>query len=280
MFTNKLSNKATGILAMLAASVCFALGGLLIKLIPWNALAINGVRNLIGCLVVGLYIRLIHHKLRFNRVVLAGMICVGGETTLFTVANKLTTAGNAIVLQYTAPVWIILMMFLFFGKKPEKREIISILIVLSGILCFFIESLSAGRILGDLSAVLSGILYGGIYILNRFDDGDTLSSMFLGQLACGILCSPAVRGESNFSPAVLAAILVLGIVQVGFAFIFLSIGTSRVDPVTASIINALEPVLNPILVAVFYGETLGPTAILGAVIVIGAILFYNITAKK
>ena len=122
MFTNKLSNKATGILAMLAASVCFALGGLLIKLIPWNALAINGVRNLIGCLVVGLYIRLIHHKLRFNRVVLAGMICVGGETTLFTVANKLTTAGNAIVLQYTAPVWIILMMFLFFGKSPKSGK--------------------------------------------------------------------------------------------------------------------------------------------------------------
>ena len=265
---------------MLAASVCFALGGLLIKLIPWNALAINGVRNLIGCAVVGAYIRFIRHRLRFNRVVLAGILCVGGETTLFTVATKLTTAGNAIVLQYTAPIWIILMMFVFFRKKPERREIITIVIVLAGILCFFFESLSTGAVLGDLAAILSGLLYGGIYILNRFDDGDSLSSMFLGQLTFGLLCSPAIRTETDFRLPVIAAVLVLGIVQVGCAFIFLSIGTSHADPVTASIINALEPVLNPILVAVFYREMLGPLSIIGAVIVISAILFYNILSRK
>ena len=132
-----------GTAAMLCASFCFSLGGLFIKVIPWNPLAINGARNLIACTVIGIYIWITHHKIRFNLTVLVGAISMAGVTTLFAIANKLTTAGNTIILQYTAPIWIVILMFLIFGQKPDRIAIVSILIVLAGILCFFFEGSTA-----------------------------------------------------------------------------------------------------------------------------------------
>ena len=270
------NSKLFGTGCMLAASFCFSLGGLLIKLIPWNPLAINGMRNLIAALVIGAYLVITHHRLKFNFTVFCGAVCMFGVTTLYAVANKMTSAGNTIVLQYSAPVWIILFMYLFFGKKPGRNEIMAVVMVLLGILCFFFESLSSGRWLGDALALLSGVFYAGVFMLNSFEKGDALSSVFFGQLLSAVLLSHLVRFETDFTASALIAVFVLGSVQVGLAYIFFTTGTRLTDPVTASIINALEPILNPILVAVFYGELLGRLSVIGAVIVIAGILLYSL----
>ena len=270
------NTKFFGTACMLAASLCFSTGGLLMKLIPWNPLAINGARNVIAAIVIGLYILATKHKLRFNPTVLVGAISMAGVTTLYSIANKLTTAGNTIILQYTAPIWIVILMYLIFGQKPSRSALISIMIVFVGILCFFFEGLSTGKWLGDLLALLSGVFYAGVFMLNSFEKGDALSSVFFGQLACGIFLSPLVLRETVFTAPVLLSVFLLGAVQVGLAYIFFTTGTKYTDPVTASIINALEPILNPILVAVFYGELLGRLSLIGAVIVICGILYYNL----
>ena len=220
--TNNLfsNTRALGTACMLAASLCFSTGGLLMKLIPWNPLAINGARNLIACMVIGLYILVTHHKIKFNFTVLVGAISMAGVTTLYAIANKLTTAGNTIILQYTAPIWIVILMFLFFGQKPDRTSLISILIVFVGILCFFFEGLSTGKWLGDLLALLSGIFYAGVFMLNSFEKGDALSSVFFGQLACGVFLSPLVLRETIFTPSVLLSVFLLGAVQVGLAYVF------------------------------------------------------------
>ena len=268
--------KSLGTAAVLAASLCFSTGGLLMKIVPWNPLAINGVRNVIAAVVIGLYILVTHHKLKFNFTVLVGAVSMAGVTTLFSIANKLTTAGNTIILQYTAPIWIVILMFLFFGQKPSRTALVSILIVFAGILCFFFEGLSTGKWLGDLLALLSGVFYAGVFMLNSFEKGDALSSVFFGQLACGIFLSPLVLRENVFTPPVLLSVFLLGAVQVGLAYIFFTTGTKYTDPVTASIINALEPILNPVLVAIFYGEMLGRLSLVGAAIVLCGILYYNL----
>lgn len=274
--TRTADTRKTALFMMLGASLCFSTGGLFMKLIPWNALAINGVRNLIACIVIGIYIRIIHHKIVLNPTVLVGAMCMAGVTTFYSIANKLTTAGNTIILQYTAPIWIMIMVYLFFGRKPSRTGVISILIVFIGILCFFFEGLSTGRWLGDLIALLSGIFYAGVFMLNSFEKGDALSSVFFGQLLCGIFLSPLAVRETDFSLPVLLSVFFLGAVQVGLAYIFFTTGTKYIDPLTASIINAIEPVLNPVLVAVFYGEKLGRLSLIGAAIVLCGILYYNI----
>ena len=268
--------KRLALVMMLAASICFSTGGLFMKLIPWNPLAINGARNLIACVVIGIYLIVIKHKLVINPTVLIGALCMAGVTTGYAVANKLTTAGNTIILQYTAPIWIMIMVYFFFGKKPSTAGAISILIVLAGILCFFFEGMSTGRWLGDAIALLSGVFYAGVFMLNSFEKGDALSSVFLGQLLCGIVLSPLILKETDFSAPVLWSVFFLGAVQVGLAYIFFTYGTKYIDPLTASIINAIEPILNPLLVAVFYGETLGRLSFIGAAIVLFGILYYNI----
>jgi drug/metabolite transporter (DMT)-like permease len=116
--------------SVLAASLCFSTGGLLMKMVPWNPLAINGVRNVIAAAVIGLYILITRHRLKFNLTVLIGAVSMAGVTTLFSVANKLTTAGNTIILQYTAPIWIVILMFFIFGKKPDKTALTSVAIVI------------------------------------------------------------------------------------------------------------------------------------------------------
>jgi len=272
----KTQNQAYGPVMMLLASVCFSLGGLLCKMIPWSAMAINGFRDLLGSLVIGGYLLATKHRLRVNGTVIAGAACMFGVTTLFVMANKMTTAANTIVLQYTAPIWIVLLMALFFRQKPQRVDLIAMAAVFAGILCFFVDSLSTGGIAGDLVAVLAGICYAGLFILNSFEKGDALSSLFLGQLAAGVILTPTLARESDFSGSAMTAVIVLGLVQVGLGYIFFYQGTKNTHPVTASLVAGVEPVLNPILVAVFWGETLTPLAILGAVIVIAAILLYNV----
>lgn len=269
-------SKRTAILEVLAASICFSTGGLFMKLVPWNALAINGVRNLIACCVIGIYLLITKHKVKMNPTVLIGAVSMAGVTTCYAIANKLTTAGNTIILQYTAPVWIMVLVYLFFGRKPNRTGVISLLIVFAGILCFFFEGLSTGKWLGDLIALISGIFYAGVFMLNSFEKGDALSSVFLGQMLCGIVLSPLAMKETDFSLPVLLSVFFLGAVQVGLAYIFFTSGTKYIDPLTASIINALEPILNPVLVAVFYGERLGRLSLIGAAVVLCGILYYNI----
>ncbi len=269
-----------GPLMMLIASILFATGGILCKLIPWSPLAINGVRNLLGGLLIGAYLLATHHKLKFNLKILFGAICMCGVTTLFIVANKLTTAANAIVLQYTAPIWIILLSALILKKKPQAREIITILVVLVGIVLFFIDGIGAGNTWGNIAAVAAGVFYAGLFLLNSLPGADALSALFIGQLGTGIILSPLVIKETDFSAVTIIAVVALGIFQVGLAYIFFNLATSHTSPVTASIINGVEPILSSVLVAVFWGEMLTPLSLIGAVIVVAAILIYNILTSR
>ena len=265
-----------GPLMMLIASILFSTGGILCKLIPWSPLAINGVRNLLGGLLIAAYLLATHHKLRFNFKILIGAICMCGVTTLFIVANKLTTAANAIVLQYSAPIWIIILSALILKKKPKALEIITILVVLVGIVFFFLDGIGAGNTWGNIAAIIAGVFYAGLFLLNSLPGADALSALFIGQLGTGIILSPLVFKETHFSAVPVIAVIALGIFQVGLAYIFFNLATSHTSPVTASIINGVEPILSSVLVAVFWGEMLSPLALVGAVIVIAAILAYNI----
>ena len=207
------------------ASVCFSTGGLFIKLIPWSALAINGARNLVGAAVIGLYLLLTRRKVIFSRRVLTGALSMIGVTTLFALANKMTTAANAIVLQFTAPVFVILLMAVIYRQKPTRTDILTCFAVLLGVVLFFVDGIRMGNLPGNVIAVVSGICYAGVFMMNTGKGADAISSCFLGQLAAGIVFTPLCLQESDFSAPVLSAVLALGVIQVGGAYILL--GSSR-----------------------------------------------------
>lgn len=265
-----------GTLLVLCASILFATGGAVLKLIPWSALAINGARNLIAAIVLAAYMAYTKHQIHFNKTVLTGAVSFIGVTSLFVIANKMTTAANAIILQYTCPVWIIIIMSLLFHEKPNRRDVLTVMTVFAGILCFFYDSLQTGHIAGDLIAVLSGIFYAGVFMLNTFEDGDAFSSILIGEAVSGILFTPLLIRETVFTPVIWTAVIFLGVFQVAAAYICLAIGTRYTSAIAASIIGSIEPILSPVLVAVIWHEILPPVSLIGAAIVIIAVAVYNI----
>ena len=269
-----------GPLMMLIACILFSTGGILCKLIPWSPLAINGVRNLLGGSLIGIYLLATHHRLRFNSKIFIGAICMGGVTTLFIVANKLTTAANAIVLQYSAPIWLILLSAILLKKKPLVKDVITIVIVLIGIVFFFLDGIGSGTTWGNIAGLGAGLFYSGLFLLNSLPDADALSSLFIGQIGTGIIMSPLVFRESDFSVVPVVTVICLGLFQVGLGYVFFNLGTKYTAPVMASIIAGIEPILNSVLVMIFWGEMLKPLALIGAVIVIAAILIYNIISAR
>jgi drug/metabolite transporter (DMT)-like permease len=268
------------VLFVFLASVCFSTGGLFIKLVPWSALAINGARNLIGAAVIGLYLLVTRRRIVFNRRVLIGALSMIGVTTLFAIANKLTTAANTIVLQFTAPVFVILFMALLYRQKPGRVDLITCFLVLLGVVLFFVDGIQAGNLTGNIVAILSGICYAGVFMMNTGKDADAISSCFLGQLTAGLVMTPLCFGETDFSLPTLAAIVALGVVQVGGAYILFSIGIQRTPAVTASLITGMEPILNPLWVALFFGETLSPLSLAGGAAVVASILAYNVWLSR
>ena len=278
--TEKMTNRR-GTLCVFLSAVLYSIGGLCMKFIPWNGISINGGRNIIALMVIGAYLLLTKHPLRFNRSVALGAVCVSGTNILFCLANKMTTSANAIVLQFTAPIFVLLLSVLIWKKKPKKPDLITCAIVLAGVVCFFLDALEMGGMLGNILALVSGLSYAGVFLLNEMPEGDPICSVFWGDVLSVIIGLPFLLGETAFPPTAIVSLVILGAFQVGLAYILICIGLKTTPPVTASLISGIEPVLNPILVAVFYGETIGPMALVGAVIVIGSVVAYNaIDAKQ
>ena len=123
---------------------------------------------------------------------------------------------------------------------------------------------------------LSGVSYAGVFLLNDLPDTDPISSVFWGDLLSAVTGLPFLLQETVFTPTAITSLVILGAFQVGLAYVALCIGLKTTPPVTASLISGIEPVLNPILVAVFYGERVGPLALVGAAVVIGAVAAYNV----
>ena len=205
-----MTDKRRSVLFVFLASVCFSTGGLFIKLIPWSALAINGARNLIGAAVIGTYLLITRHRIVFSSRVLTGALAMIGVTTFFTISNKLTTAANTIVLQFTAPVFVILMMAVFYHQKPRRLDVITCVLVMLGVVLFFVDGIRAGNLIGNITAVLSGVCYAGVFMMNTGENADAISSCFLGQLAAGLAMTPLCFGETDFTAQTLAAVIALG----------------------------------------------------------------------
>ncbi len=276
--TNINTDSLRGTMYVLLSAICFSTGGVLIKLIPWSSMTIQGIRSIFSILVVGGYMLLRRQRFVWNKTVFWGAICNTVMAFSFVAATKLTTAANAIVLQFTEPIFVILLMWFIYKKKPGKDALIACVVVFAGILCFFFESLGAGQMAGDLLAILSGFTYALVMMMKKFEGADFESSLIVSNIISAVVGIPVYFRDFStaFVADAWAFMLLLGVVQFGLSYIFLSKGLDYVSPVTASLTSTIEPILNPILVAVFYGEKIGAAAVVGAVLVVGAAAVYNV----
>ena len=265
-----------GTVCVFLAAVLFSIGGLCFKVIPWNALSINSARSILALVVIAVFLIATKHPLRCNRWILLGACCVCGTNVFYALANKITTAANTIVLQFTAPIFVIVLGILFWHRKPTKLDMIACAVVLFGVVCFFVDGLSMGGMLGNLLALISGISYAGVFSLGEMPDADPICSVFWADMMSVVIGLPFLAQETDFSAKPIIGIIALGVFQVGIAYVLMCIGLKTTPSVRAALITGIEPVLNPLLVAIFYRETVGPLALVGAVIVVFGVVWYNV----
>lgn len=258
------------------SAVCFATGGLLIKLNTWSSMSINGMRSFFAFFIFLLYMKLTKHQFKINWKVLLGVVANSMMGITFIMANKMTTAANAIVLQFTLPIYIMLLAWIFLKKKPDKVSVISGMISLVGIMFFFFESLSLGGMAGNVLALTSGFFYAIVFLIKQIPDSDFESSAIISFVLNFVIGIPFILQETDWGIMNLSTGVLQGVVQIGLAYIFLNMALDKVPPVGASLISMIEPILNPILVAIFYGEKIGKISFVGAIIVLASALFYNL----
>ena len=254
------------IIFLVLAAILWSLGGILIKWIEWNPVAIAGVRSGIAALLILTILR--RPRLNWSVPQIGGAIAYAGTVILFVMANKLTTAANAILLQYTAPIYVALFGAWFLKERTNWMDWATIFCVLGGMVLFFLDDVSGGGLLGNILAVCSGLCFAALVLFMRKQkDESPLESVFWGNILTALIGLPFMFGSMP-STSSWVGLLFLGVFQLGFSYILYSIAIKQVRALEAILIPVIEPILNPIWVFLLMGETPGPWALVGGVIVI------------
>lgn len=271
-------------LLMAACAILWSLGGIFIKLIAWHPLLISGGRSLIAAAVVGLYMYWKKIPVTVCRYSVTAGISLCLCLLLFVVANKLTTAANAIVLQYTAPIFILLVNGLFFGQKLRKKEVLAVLGPMAGTVLFFLDQLSPGNLLGNVLAILAGMFLGTMFaIVGQAGGNDSvrMSGIFFAHILTALLGIPmGLPGTTGCTGPEIVYILILGVLQLGIPYVFYALASRDCPPLACSLIGMLEPLLSPVWVLIFAHEVPGMFALLGACVIIGVVTWWCITDGK
>jgi drug/metabolite transporter (DMT)-like permease len=254
------------ILFLLLSALLWSSGGLLIKLVSWNPIAIAGLRSLIAVLVLFAFIR--RPRLTWSFAQIGGAFAYAVTVTLFVVATKLTTAANAILLQYTSPVYVALLGAWFLGERAQWFDWIIIFVVIGGMALFFLDRLTAGNLLGNFCAILSGVSFASLILFMRKQKNESpLETIILGNLITGLVGLPFMF-ESMPNALSWFGLILLGLVQLGLSYVLYSEAIKHVTALEAILIPGIEPILNPIWVFLILGEAPGKWALVGGFIVL------------
>lgn len=258
-------------LLMVLVALLWSTGGIFIKLVSWHPLTIASVRGFIAAAIIFIFIKKKGYRLKFNKytwaISLAMVLCM----TLFVTANKMTTAANAIVLQYMCPVWVLIIGVTLLKQKVKKVDVLAVLICIIGMVLFFLDQLSPGNIQGNILAILAGVALAVIFTANSAcgDSEIQFTGILLGQFLTGVVgLSGFFMAPFHTTGTEILYVLILGIFQLGIPYILFAYVSSKISPLACSLIGMLEPLANPVWVAIFYGEVPGIYALIGGIVII------------
>jgi drug/metabolite transporter (DMT)-like permease len=254
-------------------------GGLFIKLTSLDAYQVTFFRSLLAAITVAILTR--KSGLKINAFGLLTSIFYATLLFLFVWATKKTTAANAIFLQYTAPIYILVLAPFFIGEKFHLRDLFTVIVCIGGMSLFFVGKLEISDYQGNIAALTSGLFYGLYVMLLRHERGKGMNpviAVIYGNLLLAVVTLPSgISALPVMTWFDLLCVSFLGIVQIGIAYILFIKGvTLGTRPLDASIIGFIEPLLNPVWVFFFYGERPSDWAVLGGIVIIAAVLFHTL----
>jgi drug/metabolite transporter (DMT)-like permease len=269
-------SKGTAIASLVLCSILWSSAGFLVKLVSWDPFAIAGVRSLIGFLTMLIVIRKPRFTFSFNQV-MAG-IMYSATMILFITANKMTTSANAVLLQYTEPVFIIILgRWLLTDEKAGVGDWLAIGGVFLGMILFFLDDLSFSGNLGNLLAVCSGVTFALTAIfMRRQKEGRPADSFMLAHIITFAVSIPFIFHAGVPSVTGMTGLVLLGVFQMGIPSVLYGRGVRGVSAISCALITMIEPVMNPVWVAVFIGELPSARAIAGGCIILGCVLLRTV----
>jgi DME family drug/metabolite transporter len=274
-----LSEYQKGILFVFIAGLLWSTGGLLIKLISINAMQLAFFRCTIAGITFGILFRkkiLLVNKLTFLNSVFYAVILI-----TFVIATKMTTAANAIFLQSTAPIYVLIFEPIFNKTKYERINIITVAVCMIGMLLFFVGKLEPGHLEGNIIALFSGLAFASFFLgMKKNEPRFQNSSIFYGNVLVAIISIPFLFSLETLKTDDFLMVTFLGVFQIAFAYAFFSAGLKRIYAVEASIISMIEPVLNPVWVFIGYGEIPSVTGIIGGIIILTSITIRSLIAGR
>jgi len=258
------------VLFLVVCVVLWSTSGVLIKQATIPALALVGGRSAVAALVLWLYLR--RPVWSWSTAQIGGAVSYCLMVIFFVQATQLTSAANAILLQYTAPIWVALFSHWFLGERPGRLDYVASGVILAGMALFFGEALTPAGMLGNLLSVLGGVALAWMTLFMRAQkDQSSLETVLLGNLlAAGVGVPFLLTAEAV--PSDWAIVGFLGIFQLGIPFLFYTVAIRSLSAIETILISCLEPILNPLLVFWVMGELPGPLARVGGIVVLGAVL--------
>lgn len=271
-----MNEKNKGRFSLVVTAILWGLAGVCVKSITWSSLSIMSVRSLASEIV--LMIKRKSWKIKFTKINVLGGVMMMATGTLYMQAIKMTTAGTAIVLQYIAPILIYLYAVIFSKRKMRPIEALIIVAVFGGCVLSFSDNLDATHIIGNLFGIASGFTYAAQIICMARKDCDSEDTTLIGNLLGFSLLFPFLFFDKGvtFTAKNLMWVAIMSFCQYSLANVLFIYGIDRVEDVEASLILTIEPVFNPIPVAIFCGEMMTARGIIGAVIVIGFVTLYSV----
>jgi drug/metabolite transporter, DME family len=280
--TNFLSKLSPVWLVVLAVSL-WSTGGLLIKITSVSGYEVNLGRCFFAAITIAILTKF--EALKADKFTFLCSFFYIGALSFFAIANKMTTAANAIFLQYTAPIYILILAPFVLKEKFKVSDLITVIVCLIGMSLFFIEgktsSLAPNPFWGNILGLLSGVSLGMYILMLRHPKAlkqNPASSVFYGNLFTVLVMIPfIVPNPSDWNSTDIFATIMLGVFQIGLAYFLFTLGIRKgVKSLDASIIGFIEPLLNPLWVFLQLGERPSSWALLGGVIIISAVIAHTI----
>lgn len=262
------------VLLLVVTSILWSFGGLFVKSIGWNSYAITCFRSLVALIVLLPFVG--RPRLPRSWYGVLAMLCYTGLICTCIMATKRTTAANAILLQYTAPIYSLLAGHLLLRERIRRRDIVSIGALFLGMALFLSDGLAGGAMSGNLIALLSGVFYGLMGVFMRKDpSGRPLDNVFWGNLLAVLIMLPLI-GKPVWTPTNLTLIVLMGAFQLALPYLLYSKAIHGVTALEITLITVLEPIMNPVWVFLSTGERPGPLALMGGVVVLGTVVLHEL----
>ena len=259
--------QSTSYTILIIAALMWSLGGLFIKLVNLNPMAITGIRSLGAAVVLLIYIK--KPKLYWNRYFFTGVLAYSMMVILYVISIRLTTAANAIFLEFTAPLYVVVFGYFLLNERINRFDIFAMVIIFLGMGLFFMDELSFYGFWGNILALLAGVCLALVTVLIRKEKESAFEIVFFGNALTTIICLPfIIQGFSSTTQVDWFIIFGLGIFQLGIPYLLYTTALKYVSALDAILVGMLEPVFNPIWVYIFIGEAMGEWAFIGAALVI------------